>query len=107
MEAVQEKGGEKEEFKESGKKPITAKGGKGKKVQEKTETDKEAPKVTKKSIVIEMLKEGATVEAMAKACTKAGLGDHETNKRTVRLWIRKIGFPVEKSEDGVFKKKSE
>ena len=55
-----------------------------------------AKKTTKKSICIEFVKrpEGATIEEMAKAQTDAGLGDLERNKKTSKLWMAKLGFPV-------------
>ena len=55
---------------------------------------------TKKSIVIEYVSRpnGATVEEMAQAVTAAGLGDIETNRKTVKLWLPKLGFPVKKTK---------
>ena len=55
-----------------------------------------AKKTTKKSICIEFVKrpEGASIEEMAKAQTDAGLGDLERNKKTSKLWMAKLGFPV-------------
>jgi hypothetical protein len=73
--------------------------------------DKDKPKsktskVTKKSIIIGLLerKSGATLEQMAEACTKAGLGDHERNLSTAKLWIPKIGFKTKKNDKGVYTK---
>ncbi len=68
--------------------------------KEKAAKEPKEPKVTKKSIVIDMVskKGGATVEDMAVACTDAGLGDLDTNKKTVVLWLKKLGFPVQKNE---------
>lgn len=64
------------------------------------------PRVTKKSIVIDMVSKGkgATVEKMAEACTKAGLGDMERNLKTVKLWLPKLGFKVERNAKGCYKK---
>ena len=63
--------------------------------------------VTKKSIVIAGVRKagGATIEMMAEECTNAGLGDLETNKKTVALWLRKLGFKVEKNEKGFWMEK--
>lgn len=71
--------------------------------KEKKETE---AKVTKKSIVIAGVskKNGSTVEQTATACTEAGLGDQETNVKTVVLWLRKLGFPVKKDEKGKWTK---
>ena len=72
----------------------------------KKEKKLSTPKITKKSIIIDLLDkdEGATLEQMADACTEAGLGDHDVNLKTAKLWIRKIGFPVKKDDDGVYTK---
>jgi hypothetical protein len=83
---------------EPSKPPVAAAGKKaaGKKAAGK-KTDE--PRVTKKSIIIEMVsKGGATLDEMATACTKAGLGDQERNVKTVGLWLRKLGVPVKKDE---------
>ena len=63
-------------------------------------------KITKKSIVIDFLKnkKGGTIEDMAKGCTEAGLGDFDRNLKTCKLWLRKIGFEVE-LKDGIYKAK--
>lgn len=57
----------------------------------------EAPKVTKKSVVIQMLNEdgGATINEMAQKIVDIGRdADYEKNQRVVRLWLSKIGFKV-------------
>ena len=72
----------------------------------KEKKTKSTNKITKKSIIIGLLDkdEGATLEQMANACTGAGLGDYDVNLKTAKLWIRKIGFPVKKDDDGVYTK---
>lgn len=65
-----------------------------------------APRITKKSVVIEHLekKGGATLDEMAAAITEAGVDpDTERNRKTALLWIRKIGFKVERKEDRYMK----
>lgn len=66
----------------------------------------EEPRVTKKSIVIELVsrKGGATVEEMGEAMVKAKLGDLDRNTKTARLWLPKIGFKVVRSKDGKYSK---
>jgi hypothetical protein len=56
---------------------------------------------TKKSIILVMLArpEGATVAEMAEAITAYNYGTLAKNIITVKLWMRKIGVPVEKRED--------
>jgi len=63
-------------------------------------------KPTKKSIIIKMVSElkGASVEQMAQACTDAGLGDMELNRKIVRVWLSKLGFKVQKDADGMYTK---
>ena len=80
--------------------------------EEKEKNEKENPKkktsvkITKKSIIIDILKSknGGTIENMAKLCTKAGLGDLDQNIKTCKLWLRKIGFAIEEN-NGIFKAK--
>lgn len=64
-----------------------------------------APKVTKKSIVIELIstKSGAKIDAIAQAIVDRGIdADLEKNKRVTRLWLTKIGFPVKRLETGCY-----
>ena len=70
------------------------------KKDEKTK-GKEEPRITKKSIIIDVLskKSGATIEQMGEAITKAGLGDLEQNLKTAKLWLPKIGFPVTRDKE--------
>jgi len=85
--------------KEEAPKPVKPK--KGKKVKAKAKPKQES-KVTKKSVVIQMLqrKGGATLEEMGEAITEAGVdADTEKNTKTAGLWIRKIGFEVELNKD--------
>ena len=76
------------------------------KKEKKIKSTNKIPKITKKSIIIDLLDkdEGVTLEQMASACTEAGLGDYDVNLKTAKLWIRKIGFPVKKDDDGVYTK---
>ena len=70
---------------------------------------KKVAKISKKSIVVEMIstKKGATIEAMAQSIVDKGIdADFEKNKRVVRLWLCKIGFPVEKLEGNLYHKKA-
>ena len=63
------------------------------------------PRVTKKSIIIDILNAGGgTVDEMAVKITEAGLGDFDRNRKTAGLWLRKIGFPTKKEEDGIWVK---
>ncbi len=68
----------------------------------KENKENEAPRVTKKSCVIAGVTKvgGSSVDQMAEACTAAGLGDLETNKKTVVLWLKKLGFKVKKLDNG-------
>ena len=72
---------------------------KGKKAEKPAE---KTPKITKKSVMVEMLKDGSkgyTIQEFAEKITAAGLGELETNKKTASLWLRKIGFEVKKDEE--------
>jgi hypothetical protein len=78
-----------------------------KKQSKKAAKEKASKGITKKSVIIDILNAGgATVDQMAKAIVKAKLGgDLDLNKRVTRLWLRKIGFKVEKDKNsGVWKK---
>lgn len=78
-----------------------------KKVEASGKKEPAEKKVSKKSIIIDILNaKGGTVDEMAKACTDAGLGDLAQNMKTVKLWLRKIGFPVTEA-NGVYKKSAE
>lgn len=73
----------------------------GKKTEKPAE--EKTPKVTKKSVIVDMLKDGSkgyTIQEFAEKITEAGLGDLDTNKKTAALWLRKIGFEVKKDEEG-------
>lgn len=62
-------------------------------------------KVTKKSIVVEMIstKSGAKIDAIAQAIVDKGIdADLDKNKRVVRLWLCKIGFPVKRLDTGCY-----
>lgn len=77
--------------------------------KEKTPKEKKEsgePKVTKKSLVIAGVskKGGSTIEEMAQACTDAGLGDLDLNKKIVGLWLKKLGIPVKKNDKGFWMK---
>ena len=68
---------------------------------EKTPKEKKEPRVTKKSVVIELIstKKGALVADIAKAIVDRGIdADLEKNIRVVKLWLAKIGFNVERDE---------
>ena len=68
---------------------------------EKTPKEKKEPRVTKKSVVIELVstKKGALVADIAKAIVDRGIdADLEKNIRVVKLWLAKIGFKVERDE---------
>lgn len=56
---------------------------------------------TKKSVILAMIArpEGASVQEMAEAISGYGYGTVEKNVHTVKLWMRKIGVPVEKREN--------
>lgn len=59
---------------------------------------KEDNKPTKKKIVLECLKKGATIEQMAKEIAKAGIdGDYDKNCRVVKAWLGKMGFDTKKA----------
>lgn len=67
---------------------------------------KDVTKITKKSIIIDMLQNGATIEQMAKAIVKKGIGgDLDRNIATTKLWLPKIGFAIVKDEKGIYKAK--
>ena len=56
------------------------------------------PKVTKKSIVIGCLKDGATIEEMAQAIVDQGIDpDYKKNCYIVKLWLSKMGYDVKKA----------
>ncbi|MHA1981097.1 MAG: hypothetical protein ACTSXN_08405 [Promethearchaeota archaeon] len=60
-------------------------------------------KPTKKSVCLEFLQKrnGGSIDEMAQAIVDKGIDpDYEKNKRTCRLWLSKIGFPVKKLENG-------
>lgn len=55
-------------------------------------------RVTKKSVVEEALKEGATIEQMAEKVAEAGIDDdYDKNYRVVKAHLRKMGYDVKKS----------
>lgn len=55
-------------------------------------------RVTKKSIIEDSLKKGATISEMAERIVAAGVdADLEKNIRTVKLWLRKMGFDTKKA----------
>ncbi len=81
---------------------------KGKKSRQKTETTADptppAPKkkktVTKKSIIVELLKskKGATIEQMAQAIVDRGIdADYDKNCRVVKAHLQKMGFDTKKA----------
>lgn len=73
-----------------------------KKAKAKKEPKAKVEKVTKKSVVIEMVSRegGATVQEMGKEITKRGLpGDEERNTTTAKLWLPKIGFKVNHNKE--------
>ena len=60
------------------------------------------PKITKKSICIEMVsrKSGATLDDMAQEIANQGIcSDLKTNRTTCSLWMHKIGFKVDFDKD--------
>lgn len=68
------------------------------------EEEEPAPKkqkpgrVTKKSIVEDSLEEGATILEMAERIVAAGIDTNlEKNIKTVKLWLRKMGFDTKKA----------
>lgn len=64
-------------------------------------------KLTKKQIVIQYLEKesGSSIGDIAQAIVDLNIDpDLEKNKRVVRLWISKIGFKVERTEAGLYKK---
>jgi len=72
-------------------------------VDEEEEEEEPAPKkqkpgrVTKKSIVEDSLEEGATILEMAERIVAAGIDANlEKNIKTVKLWLRKMGFDTKK-----------
>jgi len=73
----------------------------GKTTREAQETEKK-PRVTKKSVVIELISkgDGATVNQIAKEIVRRGIdADLEKNKRVVRLWLSKLGMPVQRDKE--------
>jgi outer membrane biosynthesis protein TonB len=59
---------------------------------------KDDNKPTKKKIVLECLKKGATIEQMAKEIVKAGIDDdYDKNCRVVKAWLGKMGFDTKKA----------
>ena len=59
---------------------------------------KDGNKPTKKKIVLECLKKGATIEQMAKEIAKAGIDDdYDKNCRVVMAWLGKMGFDTKKA----------
>jgi hypothetical protein len=61
-----------------------------------------APKITKKSICIEMVsrKGGASLDEIAQAISDRGIcSDLKINKTTAGLWMHKIGFDVSYDKD--------
>jgi len=59
---------------------------------------KDGNKPTKKKIVLECLKKGATIEQMAKEIAKAGIDDdYDKNCRVVKAWLGKMGFDTKKA----------
>jgi hypothetical protein len=82
---------------------------KGKKSRQKTETTADstppAPKkntktVTKKSVILELLKskKGATIEQMAQAIVDRGIdADYDKNCRVVKAHLQKMGFDTKKA----------
>ena len=63
----------------------------------KEEKAEKKPRITKKSVVIELISkgDGATVNQIAQEIVKRGIDeDLEKNKRVVRLWLSKLGFPT-------------
>ncbi len=77
------------------------------KTDSKTVEQPTVEKRTKKSIVVKMIstKTGSTVDNIAQAIVDEGIDvDLEKNKRTVKLWMSKIGFAVEKLEGGLYRK---
>lgn len=65
---------------------------------EKKAKAKDDNKPTKKKIVLECLKKGATIEQMAKEIAKAGIDDdYDKNCRVVKAWLGKMGFDTKKA----------
>jgi len=94
----------KQDKKDSGKGKAAEKAPKANGTPEKKEDKgktQEQPRVTKKSIVIEMLdrKNGSTIEQMGEAMTKAGLGELDRNIKTAKLWLFKIGFAIKRDKE--------
>lgn len=74
-----------------------------KKENQKKVTKPRTKKATKKSVCIELLRKenGASIDEMAQAIVDRGIdSDFEKNKRTCKLWMYKIGFPVKKLING-------
>jgi hypothetical protein len=64
----------------------------------KAKDDNKPTKPTKKKIVLECLKKGATIEQMAKEIAKAGIDDdYDKNCRVVKAWLGKMGFDTKKA----------
>jgi hypothetical protein len=65
-----------------------------------------AERITKKSVVIDILNSGGgTLDEMAKKITADKLGgDEKFNRKIAALWLRKLPFKVKRQEDGVYKK---
>lgn len=64
-------------------------------------------KMTKKSVIIEMISTpmGASIDEMADAIIKRGIDDDlEKTKRVVKTWLYKIGFNVERSGGNRYRK---
>jgi len=65
---------------------------------EKKAKAKDDNKPTKKKIVLECLKKGATIEQIAKEIAKAGIDDdYDKNCRVVKAWLNKMGFDTKKA----------
>jgi hypothetical protein len=74
---------------------------------EKPAKEIKTPKVTKKSVVIEMIskKGGAAVKDIGQKIVDLEIDpDLEKNIRVVRLWLPKLGIKVEKLENGNYVK---
>ena len=68
----------------------------------KEEKVEKKPRVTKKSVVIELISKGngATVNQIAEEIVRRGIDpDLEKNKRVVRLWLSKLGMPVQRDKE--------
>jgi hypothetical protein len=79
--------------------------GKGTKEKGKKKTpEKKEQKLTKKGIVLAGVRKkgGSMIEELAQRCVDAGLGDLELCKRVCQMWMRKLGVPVKKLENGKF-----